>query len=798
MADEFLSHLTLTRRSAERFRTPRGGGGDRPELPERDPGQHATDLLRQIDAVAESFAARQQRRLQDAVGHLVTAEAAAGATLVPEGLGDKRTDAVVVLSSSSRAVVHLRRDQVAALRRKVDEYGAGKRLAASGRPWNEPVVAPLETVRLATLADLSEGVYTANNVDPSAVYWVELWANGGRLTAASERSRVQRELTALGANNGTDASHIHRFRATERDIYLMRLPGSALLDIAQTAPDVYAVAPARTALRDVDVLGHGRALISTATVDAPSARASTVVLLDTGVAAQHPLLESALVDPGVSVVVGNPSPSDDHGHGTKMAGLAAYADLGLSLAGDGHVTPRNWLQSIRLIERSTANDDDRPFWAERTEEAVLAAEAARSQRRVFNLSIGAPNPLAQIYTSWSVGMDLLGYNEGNGRLMVVAAGTIEPSAVRGDYPDLNLSSPLHDPAQAVNAVTVGALTDREVLPDEAVYGTLEAVAREGELSPYSACDSGGPRPIKPDIVLEGGNCAPDGSLAGIGVESLSILTTSHRHATRDPLVVTWGTSAAAATASGILGEVWSANPTRRPETIRALLIHSARWTTAMHRQMPNRANRLRSFGYGQPRVSRASWSTRTCPTLIVEDVLRPAVAVESDRVRRDVLYYRLPFPSGELLALGETEVSLVVTLSYFIEPNEANRRKYAGAGLRWDMQGRVESDDQFRRRVNRLDRPAAYKPETQSYPWDIGSDTRSRGSVQSDRCKTTAASLAGDRLIAVFPTLGWWDKREDRLAAEIPFALVVTVDAGEADIDLYALIETAVSVPIDV
>jgi hypothetical protein len=532
--------------------------------------------------------------------------------------------------------------------------------------------------------------------------------------------------------------------------------------------------------------------------DHPGRAASTVVVMDTGIAINHPLLVQALIGEGTSVIVDDPSPIDAHGHGTEMAGVAAYRDLGGGLIGQLPLIPRVWLQNLRLLAQNQQTDADRPFWPERTQEAVLAAEENRLGRRVFNLSIGAPNPNSDSHTSWSVAMDLLAFNDGFGRLFTVAAGSVEPSAVRDNYPAQNLAASLDDPAQALNVVSVGAITERATMPNEAMYGTLQPLAEVGQLSPYSACDVGGPRAIKPEIVIEGGNCAPDGTLAGMGIESLSMLTTGREHLTKRPLTVTWGTSAAAASASGLMGEIWEANPRRRPETVRALLIHSARWSEVMTEQMPNKSDRLRAFGYGQPDVDRASWSARQRPTLIAEDSLRPGRVDEGGGTGRDVLFYQLPLPSSELLVFGGAPVTLAVTLSYFIEPNEANYRRYAGAGLRWDMQGEVEDEIMFRRRINKLERPSGYTSHTSSYGWEIGPDTRSRGSVQSDWCTTTAASLAGDRLLAVFPTLGWWEGREQRAGAVIPFSLVVTIDAGQADVDLYSLIEAAIAIPIDV
>ena len=412
------------------------------------------------------------------------------------------------------------------------------------------------------------------------------------------------------------------------------------------------------------------------------------------------------------------------------------------------------------------------------------------------MSIGAPNEDPGQKTSWSVAMDTLANNDGEGRLMVVAAGSVDPSPVIANYPSNNLGWPLDDPAQALNVITVGAITHRTELPADGMYDQLQALAADGELSPYSACDLGGGRPIKPEVVVEGGNCAPDGQLPGTGVETLSLLTTSREFGIGRPLRFAWATSPAAASVSGSLATIWSANPGLNLRTIRGLLVHSARWSGAMRAQFQDKRDLLRSFGYGEPDPHAAAWSAKTRPTLVVEGSLSPRVETDGPNKEREVHYFNLPFPAADLAALGGHPVGLTVTLSFFVEPNETGRQ-YAGAMLRWDMQGPLESAAQFRRRVNKKERLPGHSTDTSSYAWEIGPDTRSRGSVQSDRCTASAISLAGERLIAVYPTLGWWESRNERKSAIVPYSLVVTVDAGDAEVDLYTLIENLLPVVIE-
>src|SRR3546814_14457985 len=94
------------------------------------------------------------------------------------------------------------------------------------------------------------------------------------------------------------------------------------------------------------------------------------------------------------------------------------------------------------------------------------------------------------------------------------------------------------------------------------------------------------------------------------MDSLSLLTTS-RDPIVQPLALSWATSAATAQLSGLAAEVLADDPELWPETVRALLTHSARWTPAMEEallgtgQKTERLLMLRRFGYGVPSAERA-------------------------------------------------------------------------------------------------------------------------------------------------------------------------------------------------
>lgn len=798
MVPERLPHLRVARFATEPFRSPRGGGGAERQPPERNPPDHADRLLRNLDQLEVGLRERDQvvPRPPEAEGHLVAANALEGFELPSSSLADKRAEIVLVAESDDRALLHVRRDDLAPLRRKIKDYGNDQKRTSKGRPRNEPLVASLEGFRAATLADLSEGLLTEATVEHGHSYWVELWMRGGHLEEEAVRNRVRGEVEWLAARVRLDAGSVRRFRATERDIFLVSLPGEVLHALPTLLPEAYRVVPASPGLSGLLLSEIEAEVAAQFAIDPPGDDAAGVVLLDTGVAPQHPLLRPGLTSGGTSAVVGDLSPIDTHGHGTEMAGLAGYADLAQDLLGGAAVSPRVWLTSVRLIADDQEDDADREFWPERTEEAVRAGEAEAPPKHVFNLSIGAANRDSGVRTSWSVGVDLLAHNDGAGRLFCVAAGNVDVSPQRDQYPALNLVSFIDDPGQALNAVTVGAVTRRTAIPADPVHGQLQALAGEDELSPYARTGvSGGP--IKPDVAFEGGNCAPDGAVQGTGIGSLSLLTTNRRHVDRGLTTFSWATSAACASVSGLAAEIWRVTGVDRAETVRALLIHSARWSDATKAQFPDSRDRVRAVGYGVPDGDLASYSFRQRPTVVIEDSLRPRVEHPDGSVEREVHFVRLPLPEQSLLDLSDHEVELSVTLSFFVEPNEANRRNYAGAMLRWDVQRPAETEADFRQRVNRLDRAPGFEAASREFAWEIGVDRRSRGSVQSDRCRLPAALLAGDRQIAVFPALGWWDGREQRKEAAVPYSLVVTIDAGDADIDLYSEISAAIALPVE-
>jgi hypothetical protein len=215
--------------------------------------------------------------------------------------------------------------------------------------------------------------------------------------------------------------------------------------------------------------------------------------------------------------------------------------------------------------------------------------------------------------------------------------------------------------------------------------------------------------------------------------------------------------------------------------------------------MPDRRDLVRSFGYGVPMPDRAMASDSNRPVMIYEGVIRPSHRNAERRPERPADFIELPLPFDELDQLGDAPVRLSVTLSYFIQPTDnLTRRNYAGGRLKWDLQGPTEDADGFRARINAHVREQGQEPGGGSFDWDVGINARSRGTLQHDRAAVAASQIAGPRLLAVYPATGWWEDSTATYERKLPYSLIVSVDLGDVDLDLYSLAAVSVQpIPVE-
>ena len=548
----------------------------------------------------------------------------------------------------------------------------------------------------------------------------------------------------------------------------------------------------------------------------------SVCLLDTGLNEQHPLLQP-VTDPADlhSYDAPNWGTDDRYGHGTPMAGLAAYGDLSEPLSGNGPIELSHRLESVKIMPEPGFHNDKRLYGAI-TRESISRVEINPDRQRVYCIAVTTTDDRDRGRpSSWSATVDAIasGYEDDQQRLIILSAGNTDPSE-RHRYPDSSLTDEVHDPGQAWNALTVGGYTEKSWM-DTAQYPGWQPIAPAGDLSPSSCTSMDWVKnwPIKPDIVMEAGNMAisPDGGSADYIDDSLQLLTTGHQFALGKQLISFGDTSAASALAARLAAMVLAQYPDYWPETIRALIVHSAHWTDAMRsrfipareqdRRQDHYRQLLRYCGYGVPNTEDLYWSAQNALTLITQDSLQPFFKDGSQIKTRDINLHTLPWPTDTLQELGDIDVEMKVTLSYFIEPNPgergwANKYRYASHGLRFDVRRPLESLDAFQQRINQQARDEEYQRRTvkDSGRWTLGENLRKLGSIHSDTWHGTAAELAERGYIAVYPVLGWWKERPNlqRWGKQARYALVITIKTPGIETDIYTPVANQIAVTVEV
>ena len=422
-------------------------------------------------------------------------------------------------------------------------------------------------------------------------------------------------------------------------------------------------------------------------------------------------------------------------------------------------------------------------------------------------------------TSWSAGIDQLSFDGEFQRLFVLSTGNIRGlNQISSDYRNNVNKYVVEDPAQSWNALTVGAYTDKTEITEKE-YRNWEALALSGDICPTSRTsnewDWKNDAPYKPDVVQEGGNLIISPDRKDItNADCVSLVTTAdiaNGHLFSDHRE----TSAANALVTRIAAEVWNAYPDFRAETVRALIAHSAQWTDSMLEYQnvaeqsgvePKNAKEimLRMFGYGVPSMQRAIASTHNHLTMIVEDQIKP-FKVEKGQIKFEEMHIvQLPWPTEDLVQLGNANCRLRISLSYFIEPNPGrkgftDRFRYQSFGLRFKINNPGEDADTFLTRINLAERESrglGSFGSSDASGWSLGSSLRTRGSLHQDVWEGSASDLALRNYIGIIPVSGWWNQSKRKLFQNkideyVPYSLIVSLEVDE-DVDIYTPVANSV------
>ncbi|MBN2429394.1 MAG: S8 family peptidase [Deltaproteobacteria bacterium] len=800
-------------------------------IPARERQSHGNHLLRQVEQLKPAM--QNAKEVQEAAG------------LDKDGLGlrlefESFDDIDLAIESLARErsgieLLNVRRDEnitfatvfvpdgkLLHFEKLVTDYLGERRDRKGNLRDNSSLVNTIKEIRAASLRELWTDDESEFPRQDDEVFWWEVW-----LPVRKDRQKVVETFRFLAeAQEISLSSSMLEF--PERTVLLAYASRKKMQQSMMTLNSIAELRRAKETAEVFDSLSPEQQpewieeLMSRCEYSAEGEGVPYVCLLDTGVNNGHPLIFHALADSDLHTVQPTWGLDDQAGHGTSMAGLALFGNLTEPLLSSLPINIRHRIESVKIIPHDNANHGEAYLHGYLTKEAVnrtIITDAFR--KRVYGMAVSArDNRDRGRPSAWSSAVDSLAVDaEGENeipRLMILCAGNIDDLNAWREYPASNSSDGIHDPGQAWNALTVGAHTNLVHITEEDA-DNYTPIAPTGGISPFSTTSSTWQNhwPIKPDVVFEGGNAADDG-ISPAWMPSLSLLSTHHKPHER--LLTTMNaTSAATALACRMAAQLIAVYPQLWPETIRALIVHSAQWTDAMlqtYLPVGKKANKgdynhlIRHCGFGAPDLDRALWSVSNSLTMVIETDLYPFKKEDGKEPSlRDMNLHRLPWPLDELESLGEIEVEMRVTLSYFIEPNPSTRGvrtryRYESHGLRFDVKRPHESKHDFRGRINSLaiNADEGSSSAGDDTKWLIGPQNRHKGSLHSDVWRGPAAELASRGVLAVYPTLGWWKTRTSlaRYNKKARYALIISIHAPETEIDLYTAVENQIGVPITI
>lgn len=440
---------------AEKFTSPQQGGGGSPVI-SRSRARHGKELRRQLDQVQTELEERRGRQVPVGVeaprGFYLEFESPPGYELKLESLEQKRAGieliSVRTSGTTTLATVFVPQGKIAFFVSRIEKYLKDE--TKKGKPKNQPLVANIEKIRLAVAesfwTDASDALPRAN-----VKTWWEVWLRGND---EAVRPRFQKQAEAMGIVVGE-----RHLIFPERTVVfaLGRLDQFAMsLDFLDTLAELRrpnGVGSFFTRhVSAVDQMAWVKDLLSR--TRQPRKNAVAVCLLDTGINRGHSLLEPVLAESDMHACQPQWGVADHDGHGTLMAGIAAYGDLREALMSSGPLELRHRLESAKILP-PPPDANRKELYGAITAEGIGRAEiAAPARARVISMAITSAETRDRGQpTSWSAEVDKLCVGEDERRLFFVSAGNVTEDAGL-NYRTQNETDGIHDPGQAWNALTI--------------------------------------------------------------------------------------------------------------------------------------------------------------------------------------------------------------------------------------------------------------------------------------------------------------------------------------------------------
>lgn len=525
-----------------------------------------------------------------------------------------------------------------------------------------------------------------SRLDKNALYVVEmdLWHRGTAALAKAARTEVEQAVQAASKD---DERVLDWFVGEFVCLVKARVRGATLKKLLDL-PIVAEVDLPPTPV--FDAVQAGRADRKTfATPPHPALDGPRVCVLDSGITSGHPLL-AGNVGHEEAILPAGSSAADQHGHGTRVGGIAVFGSVRACYEGGAFASPIV-LFSARVLNAHNRFDDEKLI-VNQMRSAIETFRKPPHNCRVFNLSLGTFQPADTTKQSlWAEALDLLArelqvllvVSAGN-NLSLLTTDAREAEKVLKNHPK-QLAKPearLADPATAAIALTVGALVERDVVGVRRGAGgadLIRCLGKATEPSPFTRVGPGLAKSIKPEFVDYGGSLIWEGTASThrriSREEAVGVMSFEREH-TKRLFAFDVGTSYAAPRVARTAAILWHKLRTDlgeepSPNLVRAVLATAASVPAASRALIVNRLGEgavMSICGYGQIDEDLALTSADRRVTLVAQGSLQ----LDFFRI------YEVPAPDDFKKAAGEKVITVALA---FDPPVRRRRQDYLGVHM---------------------------------------------------------------------------------------------------------------------
>lgn len=698
---------------------------------------------------------------------------------------------------TTSATVYIPKGKESVFIKKIDDYLSCD--TKKGNPKNKDFVESIEKI---SEAFLDAFITTPKKNELSAEKkWYEIWLSFD--SESVENSKVfdkncETTLKEFANNNNLELMDEY-LTFSERKVCLLKASKDDLIELLCEVDNLAEIRETSNVssfflnLTPKEQNEWGNELLDRiAKVDKPSV---SVCILDSGINSSHPLVEPFVVKNGELAYNETWGTHDSRKHGTYMAGICLYDCLSACLSSRDVYTISHMIENGKILSNS---ENEKHLYG------CIVSNV------ISNMIIQNPN-YSRIYcmavteenldnsgkpTSWSAAMDNITFGSIDSikKLCLISAGNLNDMIKKANYPNINMITGVQNPGQSWNCLTIGGITYKE---------NSDSLAKIGQLSPFSTTSYLWDKkwPLKPELVFEAGNVIVDGDI-GYTCNDLSDISTEPNFVNYGILGPFNATSLATAKASNFAARLQNKYLNYWPETIRALMVHSASWNEQLEKQfLPSKPikkdynNLLRICGYGIPNYNKAVQCKKNDVNLIIQSSIQP-FKMDSGNVKlNEYALFEVPWPKELLKLNSDKRASIKVTLSYFIESNPGelgwkDKYRYSSYGLRFSMNG-VLSKEQFERKISSYiasdsDDDSSIDLSTE-IEWKYGVNSRNVGSIHSDIWESNAGMISESRYVAIYPVGGWWKSKikEKKFENNVRFSLVISLNIEDVSVDLY-------------